>query len=77
MLVLAVTKLFSPDYFHTPMTLLANFTAIPVEVALILPCMRLGEVVLGAEKLPVTGVGFRDLWDHPAKVWVIRKPPAR
>ncbi|KAK9844817.1 hypothetical protein WJX74_007223 [Apatococcus lobatus] len=68
LLVLAITKSFAPDYFHTPMTLLANFTAIPVEVALILPCMRLGEVVLGAEKLPVTGVGFRDLWDHPAKV---------
>ena len=32
LLVLAITKIFSPDFFHTPMTLLANFTAIPVEV---------------------------------------------
>ena len=42
-----------------------------LQVALILPCMRLGEAVLGAEKLPVTGVGFRDLWDHPAKVFPV------
>ena len=42
-----------------------------MQVALILPCMRLGEAVLGAEKLPVTGVGFRDLWDHPAKVFPV------
>ena len=32
LLVLAVSKYIAPDYLHTPMTLLANFTAVPVEV---------------------------------------------
>ncbi|KAK9814836.1 hypothetical protein WJX72_012379 [[Myrmecia] bisecta] len=51
---------------HAPMCLLANFCAIPFEVALIVPFMRLGEFVLRAERLPLAPVAIKDiLFNHP------------
>ena len=48
------------------MTLLANLVAMPVEVLLIFPLMRLGEVILRAPPVHVVPKHFRDIL-HPGE----------
>lgn len=58
--------LVSRSFFHSPIMLLANFCALPVNVALILPFMRLGEVILREKHLPLSPVSLKDIiFNHP------------
>lgn len=57
---LGVAKLAKKD-LHTAMALLANFLAVPAEVALILMHMRVGEFVLRAPHLEAVHISFTDL----------------
>lgn len=47
---------------HPAMALLANLLAVPVELALIVTHMRVGEWVLGAPHLEVVKIRLSDLW---------------
>eukprot|EP01018_Ginkgo_biloba_P024594 Gb_22274 [translate_table: standard] len=44
---------------HTPTLMLANFIATPVELSLVVPFLRLGEVVSGGAHFPLTSDAFR------------------
>ncbi|CAK0783051.1 hypothetical protein CVIRNUC_006246 [Coccomyxa viridis] len=58
--------LVSRSLFHGPMMLLANFVALPVNVAMILPFMRLGEVILREKQLPLSPISLKDIiFNHP------------
>ena len=88
-----LTVLVARNLLHGPMTLLANFVALPadvrnaaecppvcqqkaadnkpscMQVALLLPFMRCGELLLGAPKLPLTPVSIKDIfWHHQGEV---------
>lgn len=49
---------------HGPMALLANFISVPVELALIVPYMRIGEWMTGSPHVMLAPVGIRDLFKH-------------
>ncbi|CAL8471804.1 g11346 [Coccomyxa elongata] len=64
--ITVVVLLITRSYLHGPMTLLANLVALPADIALVLPFMRLGEVLLQAPYLPVTPVSIKDIvFNHP------------
>lgn len=46
---------------HLPMLLLANLVSVPIEVACILPFMRLGELILQAPKLDAAPTAIKDV----------------
>lgn len=48
-------------HLHLPMLLLANLVSVPVEVACILPFMRLGEFIIRAPKLDAAPVAIKDM----------------
>jgi uncharacterized protein (DUF2062 family) len=54
--------LASRGALHGPMALLANFISVPVELALILPYVRVGEWITGSPRVELKPVGITDLF---------------
>uniref|UniRef100_A0A1D1ZAT2 Glutamyl-tRNA reductase n=1 Tax=Anthurium amnicola TaxID=1678845 RepID=A0A1D1ZAT2_9ARAE len=47
------------NHCHTPSVMLANFVATPLELSLVIPFLRLGEIISGGPHFPLTSDALR------------------
>lgn len=71
---------------HTPTLMLANFVAMPIELSLVVPFLRLGEVITGGDhfaltsdalRMVITGQASRDVLlsvSHVMLGWLVAAP---
>ncbi|KAK7401485.1 hypothetical protein VNO78_13009 [Psophocarpus tetragonolobus] len=51
---------------HAPTVMLANFTATPIELSLVVPFLRLGEVISGGSHFPLTSDALKKVFTGQA-----------
>ncbi|EFJ34806.1 hypothetical protein SELMODRAFT_142363 [Selaginella moellendorffii] len=59
-LLCALAALVLRSKCHVPLLMLANLVATPIELSLIIPFLRVGEYVLGAEHIALTTSTFKE-----------------
>ncbi|KAK7271395.1 hypothetical protein RJT34_27253 [Clitoria ternatea] len=59
------------SFCHTPTVMLANFIATPIELSLVVPFLRLGEVITGGSHFPLTSDALKKVLTGQASHEVI------